>query len=87
MCCLGVLLSETCLFVWSGVLWLCVVAESLYLSLLFIGGCMMILEQCPCFSIMNKLKLSAFAAMLTALSGSCAASHGLSFCRFLPDQR
>ncbi|KAM4535384.1 germ cell-specific gene 1-like protein [Fundulus diaphanus] len=54
-----------------GVLWLCVVAESLYLSLLFIGGVMMILEQCRCFSIMNKLKLSAFAAMCTALSGLC----------------
>ncbi|XP_013889511.1 germ cell-specific gene 1-like protein [Austrofundulus limnaeus] len=54
-----------------GVLWLCVVAESLYLSLLFTGGFLMILEQCPCFSIMNKLKLSAFAAMCTALSGLC----------------
>ncbi|XP_054593962.1 germ cell-specific gene 1-like protein [Nothobranchius furzeri] len=54
-----------------GVLWLCVVAESLYLSLLFSGGVLMILEQCPCFSIMNKLKLSAFAAMCTALSGLC----------------
>ncbi|XP_017284000.1 germ cell-specific gene 1-like protein [Kryptolebias marmoratus] len=54
-----------------GVLWLCVVAETLYLSLLFIGGVLMILEQCPCFSVMNKLKLSAFAAMCTALSGLC----------------
>ncbi|MEQ2167118.1 hypothetical protein GOODEAATRI_000852 [Goodea atripinnis] len=53
------------------VLWLCVVAESLYLGLLFIGGVLMILEQCRCFSVMNKLKLSAFAAMCTALSGLC----------------
>lgn len=52
-----------------GVLWLCIVAESLYLTLLFTGGALMILELCPCFSIMNKLKLSAFAAMCTALSG------------------
>lgn len=52
-----------------GVLWLCIVAESLYLTLLFMGGALMILELCPCFSIMNKLKLSAFAAMCTALSG------------------
>ncbi|XP_061568563.1 germ cell-specific gene 1-like protein [Cololabis saira] len=55
----------------KGVLWLCVVSESLYLGLLFTGGMLMILEQCPCFSIMNKLKLSAFAAMCTALSGLC----------------
>ncbi|XP_041830099.1 germ cell-specific gene 1-like protein [Melanotaenia boesemani] len=54
-----------------GVLWLCVVGESLYLSLLLTGGVLMILEQCPCFSIMNKLKISAFAAMCTALSGLC----------------
>lgn len=53
-----------------GVLWLCIVAESLYLSLLFTGGALMILELCPWFSIMNKLKLSAFAAMCTALSGN-----------------
>lgn len=54
-----------------GVLWLCVVAESLYLSLLFTGGLLMILEQCPCFSLINKLKLSAFAALCTAASGLC----------------
>lgn len=53
-----------------GVLWLCIVAESLYLILLFMGGALMILELCPCFSVMNKLKLSAFAAMCTALSGT-----------------
>lgn len=57
-----------------GVLWLCIVAESLYLTLLFTGGALMILELCPCFSIMNKLKLSAFAAMCTALSGNTAPS-------------
>lgn len=54
----------------AGVLWLCIVAESLYLTLLFTGGALMTLELCPCFSIMNKLKLSAFAAMCTALSGN-----------------
>uniref|UniRef100_A0A3Q2YQ67 Germ cell-specific gene 1-like protein n=1 Tax=Hippocampus comes TaxID=109280 RepID=A0A3Q2YQ67_HIPCM len=54
-----------------GVLWLCIVAETLYLTLLFAGGALMTLEQCPCFSVMNKLKLSAFAAMCTALSGLC----------------
>lgn len=58
--------------VFPGVLWLCIVAESLYLTLLFTGGALMILEQCPCFSVMNKLKLSAFAALCTALSGNAA---------------
>uniref|UniRef100_A0A672YAG6 Germ cell-specific gene 1-like protein n=1 Tax=Sphaeramia orbicularis TaxID=375764 RepID=A0A672YAG6_9TELE len=57
--------------VFPGVLWLCIVAETLYLTLLFMGGALMTLEQCPCFSIMNKLKLSAFAALCTALSGLC----------------
>uniref|UniRef100_A0A3Q2DQ33 Gsg1-like 2a n=1 Tax=Cyprinodon variegatus TaxID=28743 RepID=A0A3Q2DQ33_CYPVA len=57
--------------VFPGVLWLCVVAESLYLGLLFIGGVLLIMEQGSCFSVMNKLKLSAFAAMCTALSGLC----------------
>ena len=52
-----------------GVLWLCIVAELLYVTLLFMGGILMTVEQCPCFSVMNKLKLNAFAAMFTALSG------------------
>uniref|UniRef100_A0AAV2KEK3 Germ cell-specific gene 1-like protein n=1 Tax=Knipowitschia caucasica TaxID=637954 RepID=A0AAV2KEK3_KNICA len=55
----------------NGVLYLCIVAESLYLSLLFTGGFLMVLEQCPCFSLINKLKLSAFAALCTAASGLC----------------
>ena len=48
---------------------MCVVAESLYVALLFAGGALMTLELFPCFGVMNKLKLSAFAAMCTALSG------------------
>ncbi|CAG5931343.1 unnamed protein product [Menidia menidia] len=55
----------------AGVLWLCVVGESLYVGLLLTGGVMMMVEQCPCFSLMNKMKISAFAAMCTALSGLC----------------
>lgn len=64
--------NDACSFshaVCAGVLWLCIVAETLYLTLLFAGGALMTLEQCHCFSVMNKLKLSAFAAMCTALSG------------------
>ncbi|CAB1342072.1 unnamed protein product [Coregonus sp. 'balchen'] len=53
----------------KGVLWLCITAECLYLILLFTGGVLMWLELCPCLSVMNKLKLNAFAAMFTALSG------------------
>ncbi|XP_051988022.1 germ cell-specific gene 1-like protein [Xyrauchen texanus] len=52
-----------------GVLWLCIVAESLYISLLFTGGTLMVIEMCSCFNMMNKLKLNAFAALCTALSG------------------
>lgn len=73
-------LSALCCFcpLWylcAGVLWLCIVAESLYLTLLFTGGALMAIEQCPCFSIMNKLKLSAFAALCTALSGKTLEMH------------
>ncbi|XP_062387005.1 germ cell-specific gene 1-like protein [Sardina pilchardus] len=52
-----------------GVLWLCIVAECLYISLLFIGGALMSLEMCHCCNMMNRLKLNAFAALCTALSG------------------
>ncbi|TRY93187.1 hypothetical protein DNTS_006313 [Danionella cerebrum] len=53
----------------TGVLWLCIVAECLYIALLFTGGALMVLELCPCFNVMNRLKLNAFAALCTALSG------------------
>lgn len=54
----------------SGVLWLCIVAECLYIVLLFTGGAMMVIEMCPCFNLINRLKLNAFAALCTALSGN-----------------
>ncbi|RXN19791.1 germ cell-specific gene 1 protein [Labeo rohita] len=52
-----------------GVLWLCIVAECLYIALLFTGGALMVIEMCPCFNLINRLKLNAFAALCTALSG------------------
>ncbi|KAJ8389108.1 hypothetical protein AAFF_G00123140 [Aldrovandia affinis] len=52
-----------------GVLWLCIVAECLYISLLFMGGVLMCAEMCCCCNLMNGLKMNAFAAVFTALSG------------------
>ncbi|XP_072550412.1 germ cell-specific gene 1-like protein [Salminus brasiliensis] len=52
-----------------GVLWLCIVGECLYISLLFTGGTLMAVEMCHCCNMMNRLKLNAFAALFTALSG------------------
>ncbi|XP_062840733.1 germ cell-specific gene 1-like protein [Trichomycterus rosablanca] len=52
-----------------GVLWLCVVGECLYISLLFTGGTLMVMEMSHCCNTMNRLKLNAFAALLTALAG------------------
>ncbi|XP_036408172.1 germ cell-specific gene 1-like protein [Megalops cyprinoides] len=52
-----------------GVLWLCIVAECFYIGLLFMGGLLMSLEMCCCCNLMNGLKMNAFAAVLTALSG------------------
>ncbi|XP_051996053.1 germ cell-specific gene 1-like protein [Xyrauchen texanus] len=52
-----------------GVLWLCIVAECLYIALLVTGGALMVIEMCSCFNMINRLKLSAFAALCTALSG------------------
>ncbi|KAG9343686.1 hypothetical protein JZ751_013064 [Albula glossodonta] len=52
-----------------GVLWLCIIAECLYISLLFMGGLLMCVEMCCCCNLMNGLKMNAFAALCTALSG------------------
>ncbi|XP_053533014.1 germ cell-specific gene 1-like protein [Ictalurus punctatus] len=52
-----------------GVLWLCIIGECLYITLLFIGVSLMAVEMCHCCNTMNRLKLNAFAALFTALSG------------------
>ncbi|KAL2101660.1 hypothetical protein ACEWY4_003421 [Coilia grayii] len=52
-----------------GVLWLCIIAECLYISLMSIGGALMWTEVFHCCNMMTRLKINAFAALCTALSG------------------
>ncbi|XP_060748725.1 germ cell-specific gene 1-like protein [Tachysurus vachellii] len=52
-----------------GVLWLCIIGECLYITLLFIGVSLMAMDMSHCGNRMNRLKLNAFAALFTALSG------------------
>ncbi|XP_028821402.1 germ cell-specific gene 1-like protein [Denticeps clupeoides] len=52
-----------------GVLWLCIVAESLYILLLATGGILMTIEVCHYGNVIDGLKLNAFAAIFTVLSG------------------
>uniref|UniRef100_A0A673IFQ1 Germ cell-specific gene 1-like protein n=1 Tax=Sinocyclocheilus rhinocerous TaxID=307959 RepID=A0A673IFQ1_9TELE len=53
----------------SGVLWLCIVAECLYILLLATGGILMSIEVCHFGNVIEGLKLNAFAAIFTVLSG------------------
>lgn len=55
----------------AGVLWLSVVSEFMYIGLLAMGFLLMWLEAiCLCAKReMNALKINAFAAMCTVLSG------------------
>ncbi|KAF7705060.1 germ cell-specific gene 1-like protein [Silurus meridionalis] len=52
-----------------GVLWLCIVAECLYILLLSTGGILMSIEVCQLGNVIDGLKLNAFAAIFTVLSG------------------
>ncbi|KAK5881741.1 hypothetical protein CesoFtcFv8_022504 [Champsocephalus esox] len=52
-----------------GVLWLCIVAECLYILLLATGGLLMSIEVCHLGNVIDGLKLNAFAAIFTVLSG------------------
>ncbi|KAG2460550.1 germ cell-specific gene 1-like protein [Polypterus senegalus] len=52
-----------------GVLWLCIVAECLYILLLVTGGILMSIEICHYTNVIDGLKLNAFAAIFTVLSG------------------
>ncbi|XP_026096628.1 germ cell-specific gene 1-like protein isoform X2 [Carassius auratus] len=52
-----------------GVLWLCIVAECLYILLLATGGILMSIEVCHIGNLIDGLKLNAFAAIFTVLSG------------------
>ncbi|KAI7789672.1 germ cell-specific gene 1-like protein [Triplophysa rosa] len=53
-----------------GVLWLCIVAECLYILLLATGGILMSIEVCHFGNAIDGLKLNAFAAIFTVLSGN-----------------
>lgn len=53
----------------SGVLWLSVVSEVLYILLLVVGFSLMCLELLHSSSVIDGLKLNAFAAVFTVLSG------------------
>ncbi|KFP85946.1 Germ cell-specific gene 1-like, partial [Acanthisitta chloris] len=54
---------------WCGVLWLSVVSEVLYIMLLVVGFSLMCLELFHSSSVIDGLKLNAFAAVFTVLSG------------------
>lgn len=53
----------------AGVLWLSVVSEVLYILLLVVGFSLMCLELFHSSSVIDGLKLNAFAAVFTVLSG------------------
>lgn len=58
----------TCV-VFAGVLWLSVVSEVLYILLLVVGFSLMCLELFHSSNVIDGLKLNAFAAVFTVLSG------------------
>lgn len=53
----------------AGVLWLSMIAEFMYISLLGIGFLLMWVEVLCAHKEMHALKINAFAAMCTVLSG------------------
>ncbi|XP_062304064.1 germ cell-specific gene 1-like protein [Osmerus eperlanus] len=53
----------------KGVLWLSVISEMLYIVLLFVGFSLMCLELGHSSNVIDGLKLNAFAAVFTVLSG------------------
>lgn len=54
----------------AGVLWLSVVSEVLYIMLLVVGFSLMCLELFHSSNVIDGLKLNAFAAVFTVLSGT-----------------
>lgn len=62
--------AHECVFVCvTGVLWLSVVSEVLYIMLLVVGFSLMCLELFHSSNVIDGLKLNAFAAIFTVLSG------------------
>lgn len=64
----------TSLLLRAGVLWLSVVSEVLYILLLVVGFSLMCLELFHSSNVIDGLKLNAFAAVFTVLSGKAEAS-------------
>uniref|UniRef100_A0A8C9NBD1 Germ cell-specific gene 1-like protein n=1 Tax=Serinus canaria TaxID=9135 RepID=A0A8C9NBD1_SERCA len=60
---------RSCCSLPPGVLWLSVVSEVLYIMLLVVGFSLMCLELFHSSSVIDGLKLNAFAAVFTVLSG------------------
>lgn len=54
----------------AGMLWLSLVSELLYIVLLVVGFSLMCLELVHSSNVIDGLKLNAFAAVFTVLSGS-----------------
>ncbi len=54
----------------AGMLWLSLVSEMLYIVLLVVGFSLMCLELVHSSNVIDGLKLNAFAAVFTVLSGS-----------------
>lgn len=66
----GVLTSVCVVCGFAGVLWLSVVSEVLYIMLLVVGFSLMCLELFHSSNVIDGLKLNAFAAVFTVLSGN-----------------
>lgn len=54
----------------AGMLWLSVISEMLYIVLLVVGFSLMCLELVHSSNVIDGLKLNAFAAVFTVLSGT-----------------
>lgn len=61
--------QETACLLFAGVLWLSVVSEVLYILLLVVGFSLMCVELFHSSNVIDGLKLNAFAAVFTVLSG------------------
>lgn len=54
----------------AGMLWLSLVSEMLYIVLLVVGFSLMCIDLVHSSNVIDGLKLNAFAAVFTVLSGS-----------------
>ncbi|NWU88983.1 GSG1L protein, partial [Upupa epops] len=52
-----------------GVLWLSIISELLYIILLLTGAILMAVEMCYYSTVIDRLKINAFSAVVTVLAG------------------